>query len=384
MEAACEHRRASRAETSSTTGTRSRRAAARSERQLTFFDETLRDGIQSPSVRRSRASTTSCGSSSCANDLGIDAHRHRPARRRATRAIEDVTAHRASTSATASCTIKPACAARTHLERHPADRRHLAEGRASPIEVLAFIGSLADPAVRRGLGPRRACSSCSAEAIDLGGEERPAGRLRHRGHHPLAPRGARRRCSRNAVEHGAHRLCLCDTVGHATPDGIRNLLNFTRNLLDGMGAHDVGIDWHGHNDRGLGVVNAIFALEYGADRVHGTALGIGERVGNAALDQMLLNLKLLGELPDHDLTKLLLWCKLASQATPRADPAQLPARRRATRSAPPPASTPRRSSRPRRRATPGSPTASTRACPPGMFGTRAGDRDRPQVAASRT
>jgi 2-isopropylmalate synthase len=82
-----------------------------------------------------------------------------------------------------------------------------------------------------------------------------------------------------------------------------------------MGRSDVGIDWHGHNDRGLGVVNSIFAIEYGADRIHGTALGIGERVGNAALDQILLNLKLLGELPEHDLTKLVLWCKTASQAT---------------------------------------------------------------------
>jgi len=118
----------------------------------------------------------------------------------------------------------------------------------------------------------------------------------------------------NAVEHGAQRLILCDTVGHATPDGIRGLLRFTRNVLDGIGRHDVGIDWHGHNDRGLGVVNSIFAIEYGADRVHGTALGIGERVGNAALDQILLNLKLLGEL-DRDLTKLLEWTQTASRAT---------------------------------------------------------------------
>ena len=77
----------------------------------------------------------------------------------------------------------------------------------------------------------------------------------------------------------------------------------------------VGIDWHGHNDRGLGVTNAIYSLEYGADRVHGTVLGIGERVGNAALDQILLNLKLLGELPDHDLTKLVEWTQIASRAT---------------------------------------------------------------------
>jgi 2-isopropylmalate synthase len=132
------------------------------------------------------------------------------------------------------------------------------------------------------------------------------------------------RMFRNAIEHGANRLCLCDTVGHATPDGIHNLIRFTRNLLDGMGRPEVGIDWHGHNDRGLGVVNTIFAIEYGATRVHGTALGVGERVGNAALDQVLLNLKLLGELPDQDLSKLLLWCKVAAQACHVDIPPQYP------------------------------------------------------------
>jgi len=91
-----------------------------------------------------------------------------------------------------------------------------------------------------------------------------------------------------------------------------------------MGRPDVGIDWHGHNDRGLGVVNTIFAIEFGASRVHGTALGIGERVGNAALDQVLLNLKLLGELPDQDLSKLLLWCKVAAQACHVDIPPQYP------------------------------------------------------------
>ena len=65
----------------------------------------------------------------------------------------------------------------------------------------------------------------------------------------------------------------------------------TRNLM-GTG-EDVGIDWHGHNDRGLGVANSIFAAEF-ADRIHGTALGRGA-VGNAALDQILINFKLMGE-----------------------------------------------------------------------------------------
>jgi 2-isopropylmalate synthase len=116
-----------------------------------------------------------------------------------------------------------------------------------------------------------------------------------------------------AIDHGASRLCLCDTVGHATPDGVRNLISFTRSIVAGTGTA-VGVDWHGHNDRGLALENALWALEFGADRVHGTALGIGERVGNAAMELILLNLKLLGLLEHQDLTHLLEYCTLAAQA----------------------------------------------------------------------
>jgi len=123
-----------------------------------------------------------------------------------------------------------------------------------------------------------------------------------------------RRLFETAIAHGASRLCLCDTVGHATPDGVRNLVTWTRNFIAGLGV-DVGVDWHGHNDRGLAVTNTIHALEFGADRLHGTALGVGERVGNAALDQVLVNLKLLGEIPRRDLSRLSDWVHLASRAT---------------------------------------------------------------------
>jgi 2-isopropylmalate synthase len=94
---------------------------------------------------------------------------------------------------------------------------------------------------------------------------------------------------------------------------VRNLIQFTRSIVAGMGAK-VGIDWHGHNDRGLALVNAIFALEWGADRVHATALGVGERVGNAPMELILLNLKLLGLLEHQDLTHLLEYCRAAAEA----------------------------------------------------------------------
>ncbi len=94
---------------------------------------------------------------------------------------------------------------------------------------------------------------------------------------------------RNALDHGARRLCLADTVGHATPDGARALVEFTRTTIAGYAG--VGLDWHGHNDRGLSLLNSLVALEAGADRVHGCAQGIGERSGNARIEHLLLNLR---------------------------------------------------------------------------------------------
>jgi 2-isopropylmalate synthase len=107
-----------------------------------------------------------------------------------------------------------------------------------------------------------------------------------------------------AVDAGAQRVCLCDTVGAAVPAGVRNLTGWVKQLLEELGVADsVGIDWHGHRDRGLDVANSLAAIEAGATRVHGTALGVGERVGNTPMEQLLVNLRLLG-LRDDDLSCL--------------------------------------------------------------------------------
>ena len=127
----------------------------------------------------------------------------------------------------------------------------------------------------------------------------------------------------NAIRWGARRLCLADTVGHATPDGVRRLIAFVREEIIEPSGEDVKLDWHGHRDRGFGLANALTAIECGADRVHGTALGIGERVGNTEMDLLLINLKLLGA-HDHDLTKLPEYCRLASKATGIPIPASYP------------------------------------------------------------
>ena len=116
-----------------------------------------------------------------------------------------------------------------------------------------------------------------------------------------------------AIRAGARRICVCDTVGHATPNGVRNLIRFVCELVDEVNP-EVKVDWHGHQDRGLGVTNALWALEAGAHRVHACGLGIGERVGNTPMDQLLVNLRLLGWI-DKDLTKLHEYCSVISEAT---------------------------------------------------------------------
>jgi 2-isopropylmalate synthase len=114
-----------------------------------------------------------------------------------------------------------------------------------------------------------------------------------------------------AIECGAGRICLADTVGHATPHGVRQLVRFARELVKDTG-EDVKVDWHGHRDRGLGLANCLAAIEEGVDRVHATALGIGERCGNAEMDLLLVNMKLLG-MHDGDLTRLPEYCGLAAK-----------------------------------------------------------------------
>jgi 2-isopropylmalate synthase len=115
-----------------------------------------------------------------------------------------------------------------------------------------------------------------------------------------------------AIEAGARRICICDTCGHATPNGVRRVVGFVKGIVAELGA-DVGIDWHGHRDRGLGLINAIAALEAGATRLHATALGVGERAGNTEMDLLLVNLKLLGVI-DNDLSRLCDYVAAASEA----------------------------------------------------------------------
>ncbi len=116
-----------------------------------------------------------------------------------------------------------------------------------------------------------------------------------------------------AVRAGARRVVIADTVGHATPSGATHVTRFIRQVVDAIDP-SVQVDWHGHRDRGLGLINALASAAAGADRLHGTALGIGERVGNTEIDLLLVNMELLGW-SHRDLSRLPEYCRLVAETT---------------------------------------------------------------------
>jgi 2-isopropylmalate synthase len=275
---------------------------------FSLFDETLRDGLQNPSVE-DPGIEDKLRILHLMEDLGIDeADIGLPGSSK--RAFDDVL-RMCKEVVDCKMNIRIAAAGRT-VVGDITPMIEISQRAGIPIEVYAFIGS---SPIRQYVEQWDVSliAKRSAEAIDVAVK---AGL-------PVAyvtEDTTRSRPEvlttlfRAAIEHGATRLCLSDTVGHATPDGVRNLVQFTRGVIAGTGAA-VGIDWHGHNDRGFALENAIWALEFGADRVHATALGIGERVGNAAMELLLMNLRLLGQLaPDRDLTKLVEYCETVARA----------------------------------------------------------------------
>ena len=273
----------------------------------TFFDETLRDGLQNPSVKDPPIEQK-LKLLHLMNDLGIhEADVGLPGSSK--RAFDDVL-RLCQEVVSQKLKIKIACAGRT-VVGDITPMIEISQRAGIPIEVYAFIGSSPIRQYAEGWDVDLIAKR-SAEAIDVAVKAglptcyvtEDTTRSRPEVLTTLF---------RTAIDHGATRLCLSDTVGHATPDGVRNLVQFTRSVISGTGA-DIGIDWHGHNDRGLALVNALWALEFGADRVHGTALGIGERVGNAQMELILLNMKLLGSLEHQDLTKLMEYCETTAKA----------------------------------------------------------------------
>ena len=279
-------------------------------------DETLRDGLQSPSVR-APSIDQKLHILHLLDQIGIDtADIGLPgAGPHVVRDVEML----ARTICESRLRIQPNCAARTMI----ADIQPIADivqRTGVPIECCCFIGS----------SPIRQFAEdwtidhlqrCTEEAVGFAVREGLRVMYVTEDTTRSDPETIRRLFS-TAIHSGASRVCIADTVGHATPPGARAIVRFARTVVAETGA-DVGIDWHGHNDRDMGTINALAALEAGASRVHGTILGIGERVGNTPMDLLMVNLVLMGWI-ERDLTRMNDLVRAVSEATGEPIPDNYP------------------------------------------------------------
>ena len=286
-------------------------ASLRPPRRVLLNDETLRDGLQSPSVRDPSIEEKlhilhlmeALGINSL--DLGLPGAGQR--------AVEHVEAL-AREIVQQKMKIRANCAARTHEN----DIRPIAEivqRTGLNIEAATFLGS----------SPIRRYTEGWTDDFLLQTTETAVKYARSLGLDVMYVTEDTSRCDpetvkrlyKTAINCGARSIVICDTAGHATPTGAFALVRFVLEEVVKPSGEKIRVDWHGHCDRGLGIANSIAALVAGAECVHACALGIGERVGNTQMDQMLMNLRLM-EIPpwtDQDLTKLKEYCEVVSRAT---------------------------------------------------------------------
>ncbi|PYQ47654.1 MAG: 2-isopropylmalate synthase [Acidobacteria bacterium] len=292
------------------------RPARAGRRKIEFDDETLRDGLQLPSVTdptldekvRILHFMNAIGVDSA--DIGLPGagpHVQRSVERLAREIVDQ------------KLRVAANCAARTH-ENDIRPIAEISQRVGIPIEACTFIGSspIRQFAEEWDLDwiieqSTKAVRFATAEGLPVMYVTEDTTRAKPEDVEKLYTA---------AIDAGAKRICVCDTVGHATPWGVRNLIHFVRQIASAANP-EVKIDWHGHSDRGLGVINSIAALEAGADRVHGCAMGIGERVGNTPIDLLMVNLKLMGWI-DNDLTQLPEYVHFVSNATKVPLPDQYP------------------------------------------------------------
>jgi 2-isopropylmalate synthase len=289
-------------------------------KQAVLNDETLRDGLQSPSVRDPSVAQKieilhlmeSLGIN--ALDLGLPGA--------GPRAVEHVEALAREIVAN-KMKIRANCAARTHEN----DIRPIAEivqRTGLNIEAATFIGS----------SPIRRYTEGWTEDFLLQTTEKAVKFVVWLGLDAMYVTEDTSRCDpamikrlySTAINCGARSIVVCDTAGHSTPAGAFALTRFVLDEVVKPSGENIRLDWHGHNDRGLAVANSLAALAAGADCVHACALATGERVGNTQMDQMLVNLKLMGVAPwnQQDLSKLKDYCQSVARATGVPIPANYP------------------------------------------------------------
>jgi 2-isopropylmalate synthase len=278
---------------------------ARLKPRVMLDDETLRDGLQSPSVSAPTIEQK-LKILHLMEELGIDtANIGLPGA--GPHVVRDV--ERLAREIASGMKIRANCAARTVV----ADIRPVAEisqRTGLAIECCTFIGSspirqyaegwTLDDLQRR---TEEAIQFAVAEGLPVMYVTEDTTR---------ADPDTLRALYSTAIRVGASRLCVADTVGHATPTGAAAVVRFVAGVAADCGS-SAGIDWHGHRDRDLAIANTIAAIDAGATRVHGAALGIGERVGNTPMDLLLVNLVLMGYV-ERDLTRLGEYARLVAES----------------------------------------------------------------------
>jgi 2-isopropylmalate synthase len=280
-------------------------------------DETLRDGLQNPSVF-DPSIEDKIEILHLMESLGIDAvNIGLPGAGPRAAAHTEALAREISTNR---MKIKPNCAARTH------------ENDIRPIvEISERVGIAIEAATFLGSSPiRRLVEDWTVDHLERTTESA----VRFAVQHGLPsmyvtedtvrtdPETVKRLYS-TAIRNGARAVVLCDTVGHATPTGAFNLVQFVVDEVVKPSGENIRVDWHGHNDRGLAIANSLAAIAAGAHQVHAAANALGERVGNTPMELMLVNLRLAG-LIDRDLSKLRYYCEKVARATKTSIPPNYP------------------------------------------------------------
>src|ERR1700723_3879558 len=274
-------------------------------------DESLRDGLQSPSVRDpsipEKIEILHLMAALGINSLNLGLPGAGP------RAVEAVTAL-AREIVGQKMKIRANCAARTH-ESDIRPIAEIVEQTGLGIESATFIGSSPIRRFTEGWTDDflvQTTEKAVRYAVSLGLDVMYVTEDTSR----CDPETVKRLYS-TAISCGARSVCICDTAGHATPMGALALVRFVIDEVVKPSGEKIRVDWHGHSDRGLAIANSMAAIIAGANCVHGCAIGLGERVGNTQIDQMLVNLKLMGIAPwdQQDLTKLKQYCQAVSLAT---------------------------------------------------------------------
>jgi 2-isopropylmalate synthase len=285
--------------------------------QILVNDETLRDGLQNPSIHdptiEEKIEILHLMEALAIDSVNIGLPGAGP------RAMKDVEAL-AREIASCRMRIKPNCAART-LEADIRPIAEISQRVGIPIEAATFLGT--SPI-------RRLVEDWSVDHLERTTEKAVKFAVTQGLPSMFVTEDTVRtdpetieRLYTTAIRSGARAVVLCDTVGHATPEGAYNLVKFVIEKVVKPSGADIRVDWHGHRDRGLAIANSLAAIAAGARQVHGVALSLGERVGNTPLELLLVNLRLMG-LRQNDLGYLRAYCEKIAKATHTTIPPNYP------------------------------------------------------------